>query len=107
MAHIWWTCPKACRLWIRVYALLRNIFHTNIQRDPYEALLYKPIVELLRPERQLALHLFNAAKLTIAKAWRTAILSFEAVKNCMNDVLVNEKLTALASDTHDKFLKVW
>lgn len=22
MAHIWWKCPKVCRLWVRVYALL-------------------------------------------------------------------------------------
>ncbi|XP_073448869.1 myomegalin-like isoform X4 [Aquarana catesbeiana] len=63
MAHIWWTCPKVCRLWVRVYSLLRNILHTNIKRDPYEALLCNPITELLRPERQLALQLFTATKL--------------------------------------------
>lgn len=69
MAHIWWSCPKVCRPWVRVYVLLRNIFYTNIKRHPYEALLYKPIVELLHPERKLALHLFTATKLTIVRTW--------------------------------------
>ena len=107
MAHIWWTCPKVCRLWVRVYALLRNLFDTNLKKDPFEALLWKPITELLRPERQLAAHVFTATKLIIARAWKTLILSFEAVKNCINDIMVNEKLTAVLADTHDKFLRVW
>lgn len=99
--------PRTCRLWVRIYTLLRNLFHVNLKRDPYEALLGKPIVELLRSEWQLAQHLFTATKLTIARVWKTPILSFEAVKNLMNDVMVNEKLTAILSDTHDKFLRVW
>ena len=65
MAHIWWSCPRACRLWVRVYTILRNMWHTNLKRDPFEALLGKPIVELLRPERQLAQHLFNAVVLNL------------------------------------------
>lgn len=107
MAHIWWRCPKVCRLWVRIYALLRNLFNTNIRRDPYEALLGKPIIELLRPERQLASHIFTATKLTRAKDWKTPVLSFEAVKNRVNDIMINEKLTAVLSDTHDKFLRTW
>lgn len=106
MAHIWWKFPKVCRLWIIIYALLRNLFNTNIRRDPYEALLGKPITELLRPKRQLASHILTATKLTIAKAWKTPALSFEAVKNRVND-MINEKLTAVLSDTHDKFLRTW
>lgn len=107
LAHIWWTCLKVCRLWIGVCALLHNLFHTNLKRDPFEALLCKPISELLCPERQLAFHLFTATKLTIARAWKTLVLSFEAIKNHMNDIMVNKKLTAMLSDTHDKFLRVW
>lgn len=95
MSHIWWTCPRVRRLWIRVYSLLRSILHADLKKDPFEALLCKPIAELLRPERQLALHLFTATKLTIARSWKTQALSFEAVKNCMDDIMVNEKLTAV------------
>lgn len=107
MAHIWWTCPRVCRLWVRVYLLLCNLFNTNIKRDPFEALLWKPIAELLRPERQLAAQIFTATKLTIARDWKTPNLSFEAVKNTVNDIMVNEKLTAILMDTHDKFLRIW
>lgn len=56
------------------------MFHSNLKRDPYEALLCKPILELLRLEHQLALYLFNATKLIIAWSWKTPVLSFEAVK---------------------------
>lgn len=45
--------------------------------------------------------------ITIARAWRTPVLSFEEVKNRMNDIMVNEKLTAILSHTHGKFLRVW
>lgn len=102
MARIWWTCPRVCRLWVRVYTLLHSLFNTNLKRDPFVALLWKPITE-----GQLTSHIFIATKLTIAKAWKTPALSFEAVKNCVNDIMVNEKLTAVLSDTHDKFLRVW
>lgn len=94
MAHIWWSCPSVCRLWVRIYTLLCNIFHVNLKRDPYEALFGKPITDLLRPERQMAQHLISTTKLTIARAWKTPVLSFEEVKNRMNDIMVNEKLTA-------------
>ena len=107
MAHIWWTCPRVRRLWIRIYALLRNIFQVTLKKDPYEALLCKPIPDLTRAQRQLAQHLFTATKLTIARSWKTPLLSFEAAKNRMNDILVNEKFTAIVSDSHAKFLKAW
>lgn len=38
------------------------------------------IEELFRPERQLVLYLFAATRLTKARAWKTPILSFEAVR---------------------------
>lgn len=79
MTHIWWTCLRVRRLWIRVYSLLRNILHADLKKDPYEALLCNPIAELLHSECQLALYLFTATKLTIARAWKTQALSFEAV----------------------------
>lgn len=82
-------CPRACRLWARINTLFRNLFHIDLKRDPCEALLGKPIDELLRQERQLAQHLFAATKLTIAKAWRTPMPSLEVVKNRMNDIMVN------------------
>lgn len=53
------------------------------------------------------MHLFTATRLTIARAWKTPVLSFEVVKNCMKDIVVNEKLTVILSDTHDKVLRVW
>lgn len=101
MAHIWWS--KVCRLWVRVDALLCTLLHTNLKKDPYEALLCKLIAELLRSEWQLSLHPFTTTKLTIAKAWKSPILSFEAVKNQMNDIMVY----AIVSDTHEKFLRIW
>lgn len=44
-------------VWVRVYALLCTLLHTDLKRDPYKALICKPIAELLHPERQLDLDL--------------------------------------------------
>lgn len=85
------------------FRFMRFYAHSSIQtskRNLYEALLCKTIEELLRPERQLALHLFAATKVTIARAWKTPILSFEAVKRQMINIMVSEKLTAILLDTH-------
>lgn len=88
MKHIWWTCPKVRRLWIRVYALVNTFFHSNILKDPWKALLHKPISELMKREHILATHIFMATKQTIAKA--------------------NKKLTAaILAETRGKFRKIW
>lgn len=107
MKHIWWLCPKVKRLWIRVYNLINSVLHLNLRRDPWEALLHKPIEDASKCERILVSHIFSATKQTIARAWKTPLLSFEEVKNRVHGTLVNEKLTAILSDTHDKFLRVW
>lgn len=88
----------------RVYALLRTFLHTDLKQNPYETLLCKLIEEILCRERQLTLHFFTAIKWMIARAWKTQILHFEVVK--MNEIMVNEKLTAILSDTHWKFFQV-
>lgn len=91
MAHIWQSCPRVSRLWIRVDALLRTLLHCNLKRNPNKGLLHKPIDFPLCLECQLAAHLFTTTKLTIVRAWKSPTLSFKAVKHFMNDNMVNEK----------------
>lgn len=49
-------------------------------------------------------HFFTVTKFIIARAWKTPILDFEVVKHCINNIMVNEKLTAILSDSHNKIL---
>lgn len=105
--HIWWTCPVARRLWIRVFNLLRTLTSLTLPRVPSEALLNKPILNASKWHRLLIGHIFTATKLIIAKSWKSPSLSFEAVKQKIQWILINEKLTAILNDTHPRFLKIW
>lgn len=46
-------------------------------------------------------------KQTIAKAWKMPILNFDEVKSRVHSTPVNEKLTAILTDTHKKCLRTW
>lgn len=91
----WYYTPArlACFIWVRVYALLRTLLHTDLKRAPCKTVFCKLITKLLRSEPQLALHLFTATKLTIAKAWKTPVIRFEAVKNSQPSRLDNTLLS--------------
>lgn len=73
----------------------------------YLPLLHKHIDALFCTKWGLVIQIFIDTKPTIARAWKTPTLNFEAVKNRLNDIMVKEKLTAKLINTHDTFLKVW
>lgn len=87
--------------------MVNSVLHINLQQDPWEALLHKPIEGTTKRERTLASHIFPATKQTIAKVWTTPIGNFDKVKNQVHGTLVNEKLTVILTDTHDKSLHIW
>lgn len=57
MVHIWWTCQVVSRLWIWVYNLIHSLIHTSICKNPFKALLNKPISDIFKSERTLAFHI--------------------------------------------------
>lgn len=97
--HIWWTFSKVKRLWIHVYALVNMHFHSIIRKEPLEALLYKPILDLTKKKHALATDIFMATKQTITKAWKTPFLSFVEVKRRVHATLTKEKVMAILTDT--------
>lgn len=94
-------------LWIRVYTLVDTVLHVNLQKDPWEALLHKPIADVTRREYTLITHMFMATKQTIARSWKTPFLSFKEVKNRVHGMLINVKLTVILEDKYDKFQRTW
>lgn len=52
-------------------------FYSNIRKNPWEVLLHKPILDLMRLQRVLATHIFIAVKQTMAMACKMPRLSFE------------------------------
>lgn len=81
-------------------------FYSNIRKNPWEVLLHKPILDLMRLQRVLATHIFIAVKQTIAMACKMPRLSFEELiqggAGCWS-----MKSSRQYSDTQDKFLYVW
>lgn len=60
-----------------MYTLVNMVLHVNLRRDPWEALLHKPITDATCQERTVITHIFMATK----RSWTTPLLSFEKVMN--------------------------
>uniref|UniRef100_A0A803JBX6 Reverse transcriptase zinc-binding domain-containing protein n=1 Tax=Xenopus tropicalis TaxID=8364 RepID=A0A803JBX6_XENTR len=107
MFHIWWDCPNVQRYWSRIYNIIYSVTQINLRKDPQNALLNGKIPNLNRYTRSLISFIFLTAKITIAKFWKTTQIPISHFKSKMNWVMVNERLTSVLLDKHDKFLKIW
>lgn len=65
------TCPIAKKLWFRVYSLIHPVTGYNIQRDPVETLIFKPVANI--PKKYVK-WMFLSTKLTIVQSWKASRL---------------------------------
>lgn len=65
--HIWWSCPKAIRFWMRVYTLIRSVLKVSLACNPLEALLHKPNLTSSAAQRKLVAFVFPAVQLTLPR----------------------------------------
>lgn len=86
-----------------MYTLVDTVLHANLQRDSWEALLHKPIADATHWVHTLITHMFMATKQTIARSWKTLLLSFEKIKKRVHGSLINKRLMAILKDKYDKF----
>uniref|UniRef100_A0A803JA29 Reverse transcriptase domain-containing protein n=1 Tax=Xenopus tropicalis TaxID=8364 RepID=A0A803JA29_XENTR len=107
MGHIWWTCPKAIRYWIRVYNMIFAVLNVNVQKNPYEALLGAPVQGVTRTQQKLINQIFLAAKQVLARSWKSPAINYNLLKPKIDWIFVNEKLTSIALDKYPLFLKTW
>ncbi|XP_018421345.1 PREDICTED: uncharacterized protein LOC108794750 [Nanorana parkeri] len=71
MYHIWWTCPRIRNFWGGVFNLIFRVVGIRVPRDPRLALLNDTIPETPKHTRRLINFIVLAAKVTIAKTWKT------------------------------------
>uniref|UniRef100_A0A803KB25 Reverse transcriptase domain-containing protein n=1 Tax=Xenopus tropicalis TaxID=8364 RepID=A0A803KB25_XENTR len=105
--HIWWQCSRVQRFWTRVYQMIYSVTGINLPKSPEHALLGMKIPNINKNARTLINQIFTAAKLTIAKAWKSPLLPIPQLKNKINWILVNEKLTSILTDRQEQFQKIW
>lgn len=70
--------------------MVNMVLNLNLHKDPWKALLHKPITDIANSECVLVMHAFMATKQTYAEAWKMSVLSFDKVKRRVQGTLVNE-----------------
>uniref|UniRef100_A0A6I8Q4E7 Reverse transcriptase domain-containing protein n=1 Tax=Xenopus tropicalis TaxID=8364 RepID=A0A6I8Q4E7_XENTR len=101
--HIWWQCPRVQCFWTRVYELIFSATEINLRKSPEQALIGTKIPNINKHSRTLITQIFIAAKLTIAKSWKSPLLPIQQLKHKINWILVNEKLTSILNDKQKQF----
>lgn len=56
---------------------------------------------------KLIIYIFLAARITTAKYWKQSIVPLDSVKNKLNWIMVNDRLTCILRSTTKKFDAIW
>lgn len=105
--HTWWTCPKVRRFWIRTYNLIYSLTQANLVKSPLHALLGRPVEGTSKSMRRLITFIFVAARISIAKSWKSPTVPFYLLKAKLSWIMINERLTAILKDKMTGFNKTW
>lgn len=68
MYHVWWSCPKVRRFWIRMFNLIYSMTGQNIPRRAKTGLFSDLLEEIPRHLRTPISFILLVAKITIARA---------------------------------------
>lgn len=105
--HIWWTCPLVQRFWETTFQMASTLHQITLKPNPAVVLLNLIPQDYTRAQLRLLLQLFTAAKQTIAKAWKTPILSIAEMKNRITQAIVHSKIEAKILDKVPQHVKIW
>lgn len=105
--HIWWTCPQAQRFWAIIFQMATTLHQITLSPNPTIALLNLFPQDYTRSQLRLLLHLFTAAKQTIAKAWKTPTLNIVETKNRVTLAMIHDKIEAKILDKATQHNRVW
>lgn len=107
MFHVWWQCPVVTRFWIRIFNLVYSVTGVNIRRSLEPALFQKLPDEVAKKLTKLIVYIFLAARITIAKYWKQSMVPLDYVKNKLNWIMVNDRLTCVLRNSTKKFDATW
>lgn len=106
MFHIWWTCPKVRKFWIRTYKFIYSLTQVNLIKSPLQALLGCPVEGTSKHIRRLIAFIFIASRISIAKSWKSSTIPFHLLKYKLSWIMVNERLSAILNKVA-LFDKIW
>lgn len=86
--HIWWECPIVSSFWLEVFQILSTMFSITLPSDPAVALLNSKPHHITHCQFKLPLFITTTAKQTIAKAWKSALLSILSVKRRVTQAMI-------------------
>uniref|UniRef100_A0A670K5X3 Reverse transcriptase domain-containing protein n=1 Tax=Podarcis muralis TaxID=64176 RepID=A0A670K5X3_PODMU len=69
--HLWWTCPKVKAFWEMIYNELKKVFRYTFPKKPEAFLLGMVDQKVLKKDRTLFMYATTAARILIAKHWKT------------------------------------
>ena len=107
MYHVWWLCPKVRRFWIRTYNFIYSLTQVNLRKSPLDALLGRPVKGTPKCTKKLIAYIFTAARISIARSWRSPTVPFYLLKVKLSWIMVNERLSAILADKVDMFHRIW
>lgn len=107
MYHTWWQCPLVTRFWIWIFNLINSVTGVNIRRSPKAPLFHKLPDEIPKQSIKLIKYILLAARITMARHWKQSIIPLDQVKNKLNWIMINDKLTHILSNKVKKFIKIW
>lgn len=87
--------------------MVNTILHINLKKSPTEELLHQPIKPVPHQEHKLITSIFMVTKQMIARMWKSLALSPWRYKKHVQCTMINENLTEILNNTHDKFLLTW
>uniref|UniRef100_A0A670HML6 Reverse transcriptase domain-containing protein n=1 Tax=Podarcis muralis TaxID=64176 RepID=A0A670HML6_PODMU len=69
--HLWWTCPRVKAFWEMIYNELKMVFRYTFPKKPEAFLLGIVGQKVLKKDRTFFLYATTAARILIAKYWKT------------------------------------
>lgn len=83
--HIWWECLRIRNIWNKVFCMFCKLTGAPIAQQVHVALLNDSPQGLSRPMRRLV-HFVLAAKVTIARSWKSTSIFFYRLKHKLRSI---------------------
>lgn len=94
---------KVFRFWIRIFNLIWSVAGIQVSRSPEITLFQKMTPGILKKSKWLISYTILAASFDIARCWNQTMVALNDVKQKVNWVMINDKLTCNQSI----FNKMW
>lgn len=71
LLHMWWACPVVAPFWTEITTFIQTVSGLQINLTPVLAVLDLGLNDIPSPLRTVIHHIFIAARMTIARLWKT------------------------------------